>query len=254
MIAVAAHLAFNCGELDASNALLDTADGFTSEGRPTGLGWIHNVRALNAVKAGDLAAAIAILEPARDGASPLEVISLVNSLGIVQAESGDLVAALASFEDLLARSQEVGALDAEAVATGAVAEISHRAGDIRRATETTAAAVELSGESGMRSQHAMALVGAARLVADAGDHREAVTLHTGADRILAETGQQLFPGDQVLSEQMYALAQEHLSDEEYVSAIAIGESLADLELHERAITTLSAQLARDDDQAVTAAT
>ena len=254
MIAVAAHLAFNCGDLDASNDLLERAEPFIGDERPIGVGWIHNVRALNSVRAGELDAAAAILESAQAGASPLELISIVNSLGIVQAESGDLVAALASFENLLARSHDVGALDAEAVATGAVAEISHRAGDMRRAIETTAAAVELSGQSGMRSQHAMALVGAARLMADTGDHLEAVMLHAGADRILVETGQQLFPGDKVLSEQMYASAQAALADQAFESAVALGNSLADLELHERAAAALEAALSQQPDQAVTAAT
>lgn len=256
MISVAAHLAFNSGDLDASNLLLDRAEPFIGPARPEGQGWIHNVRALNSVKAGDLETAVTILEQARGDASPLELISIINSLGIVQAESDDLSAALASFEDLLARSHQIGALDAEAVATGAVAEISHRSGDLHRAIETTAAALELCGQSGMRSQHAMALVGAARLMADTGDHTEAVTLHTGADRILVETGQEMFPGDQVLSEQMYEHARDALDAGIYEAAVERGQALADLELHARAADALAYALRHisEQDQAVTAAT
>lgn len=243
MLAIAGHLAASTNQLDRATELTEQAAAFAAAMPEPVLasGWERNTALLILIRQGDLQGAGVIANEAMANAQGLERVSLVNSLGIVQAELGDLPASAASFEQVLALALEFEALDAQVVATMAIAEIAHRLGNLGQAIESTASGLRMSEEAGMRAQTALGLVGAARLLADSGDHAEAVIVHTAADRLMTETGQTLFEGDRVISENMYADANAALGEAEFARCTAVGAGLVELDAFARATAALDAQ-------------
>lgn len=239
LYSIAAHLAMNGNDLETSRSYVDAGMALVSgDERPIGYGAIRNVAALNAIRAGELVEAAEIAAEAQRNAEPLAMISLTNTTGVLAAERGDLEGAAAAFEELVVLADDLGAVDAQVVATAGVAEIAHRRGDLDRALTATASSLRLAAELGLRSQQALGLIGAARLLADVGRWDDAVAIHAGADRVMDETGHTLFEGDRVISEQMYDRAREALGADAFARAESAGTALADLELHASAVAAL----------------
>lgn len=230
-LAIAVNAAAKLGFLDRAEEMLGVADQLRND-MPSvviGVGSLANSATLVKVFQGDFEAGHAIAVGALPDADDIERLPLFQILGAIQSELGDLDAAGASFDDVRRIAVGLGALDIQAVATGSLAEVKHRVGDLAEARALTGDALAMAHEAGLRAQAAFGIVGVARLTADAGHPAVAVRLHAAAERVLAETGQLLFGIDREISEAMKAAAKETLGSAAFDQAEAEGAAMSDLD-------------------------
>ncbi len=239
-LAIAANAAAKLGQLDRAEEMLGVANQLrTSMPAATiGIGSLANSATLLEVFRGDFEAGRAIAAGALPDADEIERLPLLQILGAIQSELGDLEAAGASFDEVRRIGADLGALDVEAVATGSLAEVKHRLGDMAEARALTGRALAVAQEAGLRAQAGFAIVGVARLTADAGHPAVAVRLHAAAERVLAETGQMLFGIDRELSEAMKASARETLGSAAFDQAEAEGAAMSGLDAFGQATDAL----------------
>ena len=239
-LATAANLGAKLRLLDRSSELIEQANALRA-GMPasaTGAGLVDNSAALVEVFRGDLESARTIASAALQNAEGMERLPLAQILGVAQTELGDVESARLSFEEVQMLAIEIGAMEIQAVATGALAEVAHRMGETDRARDLTGQALGMAQEAGLRSQAAFGIVGVARLVADAGQHADAVRLHAAADRILSETGQTMFGADEEISQVMKSAAKEAVGEAEFQRLESEGLAMSDLEAFRQAMAAL----------------
>lgn len=239
-LAIAANLAAKLGLLDRAVELVARANALRADMAlpAVGSGMVDNSAALIEVYRGDLQAARTIATASLPNAQGMERLPLAQILGVAHSELADFEAAATSFEEVRRLAEQTGALDIQAVATGALAEVAHRVGDTDRAAALTGQALAMAQEAGLRAQAAFNIVGVARLVADAGRHADALRLHAAADRILAETGQTMFGADQEISELMKSVAKDVVGDAERERLESEGLGMSDLEAFRQATAAL----------------
>lgn len=231
LLAIAANVSAKIGSLDEASTLISEANVLRERMPPDAVGavMIDNAAALVEMLSGNMEGARSFASKALLEANGLERLPAAQILGGIQIETGDYEAAEASYSDVRSTAGALGAIDIEAVAVGALAEVAHRAGDAERARTLTGEALVLAQEAGLRAQVGFSIVGVARLIADEGQSADAICLHAAADRILAETGLGLFGADQEISAAMKASAKQTVGSVEFDRLEVAGRALSDLD-------------------------
>jgi tetratricopeptide (TPR) repeat protein len=176
---------------------------------------------------------------------------MLNLLGVIQYERGDIGAAYAAFEEGLEVDRRVGHDQNVAIAHANLAETAVILGRPRIAAEHALACLRRSGELGMSATLGMAMSSAAHLAAHAGDHTSAVRLAARALEVFAMTGFEAAADEQGPTiEALFADARRTLGAEAFEreraagSAMALPEAIA---FADRELVDLAAPVSSDEE-------